>query len=113
MLRSFLSLTLALLLALTSQAMAVTRGASAATGQMVLCIGSGSVTVYTDAEGAPTAAPHICPDCAFGDGLNTRFVPAAVPQTLRPVSHRQAPHAFFLANTPRSAARPRAPPLPV
>lgn len=65
MVRSFLSFALALMLALTSQSMAVARGASAATGQMVLCTGSGPQAVYTDAEGNPTSAPHICPDSAL------------------------------------------------
>ena len=51
------------MLAFTSQAMAVTRGAAAATGQMVICNGNGTMTLYTDAQGAPTSAPHICPDC--------------------------------------------------
>jgi hypothetical protein len=51
------------ILALTGQIMAVARGSSAATGEMVLCTGSGPVTIYTDGSGKPTAAPHICPDC--------------------------------------------------
>lgn len=61
--RSVLSIVLALILVVTSQAMAVARGASDTTGQMVICVGAGTTTVYTDASGAPTAAPHICPDC--------------------------------------------------
>jgi len=64
-LRSFISVLLALVLALTSQSMAVARGASAATGQMVLCTGSGPVAIYLDADGNPTSAPHICPDAAL------------------------------------------------
>lgn len=58
-----LALMLSLLFALTGQSMASVRGMSAATGQMVLCVGSGSVTVYTDKAGQPTSAPHICPEC--------------------------------------------------
>ncbi len=65
MLRSLIPLALALVLALTSQSMAVARGASAATGHMVLCTGTGPVAVYTDAQGQPTSAPHICPDSAL------------------------------------------------
>jgi len=63
--RSFTSVLLALVLALTSQSMAVARGASAATGHMVLCTGSGVVAIYLDANGTPTSAPHICPDSAL------------------------------------------------
>ena len=63
--RPLSSLLLALMLALTGQSMAVARGAAAATGQMVICTGTGPVAVYTDAEGAPTSAPYICPDAAL------------------------------------------------
>jgi hypothetical protein len=64
-LRPLIAFCLCLILALTSQSMAVARGASAATGQVVLCTGSGLVAIYVDAEGAPTSAPHICPDAAL------------------------------------------------
>lgn len=72
MIRRFTALLLALVLAVTSQSMAVARGASAATGQVVLCTGAGPVAVYTDAQGQPTSAPHICPDAAMNVllGLN-------------------------------------------
>jgi hypothetical protein len=53
------------LMAATGQTMAAARGAAAATGQMVICTGQGPVTVYTDAEGQPTGAPHLCPDCVL------------------------------------------------
>ena len=64
-LRSLSALVLALMLALTGQSMAAARGASDATGQMVLCIGTESVVVYMDEAGAPTQAPHFCPDCTM------------------------------------------------
>lgn len=54
-----------LLLVLTAQSAAVARTMPDATGKMVLCTGSGPVMVYMDAEGNPTGAPHICPDCAL------------------------------------------------
>lgn len=63
--RSYLAIALALVLLLTAQSMAVARGAPEVAGQMVLCSGSGPVTVYMDTEGQPTAAPHICPECAL------------------------------------------------
>ena len=34
-----------------------------AAGQMVICTGTGPVTIYVDAEGRPAAPPHPCPDC--------------------------------------------------
>jgi len=65
MMRVLTPLLLALMLALTSQSMAVARGASAAAGQIVLCTGSGPMAVFVDAEGQPTGAPHICPDATL------------------------------------------------
>ncbi|MRU16279.1 hypothetical protein FDP25_12625 [Roseovarius sp. A21] len=64
--RTYLGFALALLLALTSQTMAVARGAPAPVGQAVLCTGTGPVTVLVDADGQPTGQVHICPDCALG-----------------------------------------------
>ncbi|MFT6022156.1 MAG: hypothetical protein ACI9PY_000265 [Ascidiaceihabitans sp.] len=63
--RSFIAIGLAFVLALTGQSMAAARGAAPVVGQMVLCTGTGSVLVYTDENGAPTAAAHICPDCVM------------------------------------------------
>lgn len=65
MMRVISCLLLALMLALTSQSMAVARGAAAASGKIVLCTGAGPVAVYVDAQGQPTGAPHICPDSAL------------------------------------------------
>ena len=45
--------------------MAAARGANDATGQMILCTGTGSVVVYMDESGVPTQAPHFCPDCTL------------------------------------------------
>ncbi|MEO9650802.1 MAG: hypothetical protein ABJ360_06290 [Roseobacter sp.] len=60
---TFFGVFLALMLVLTGQSMAVARGSMAAAGQMVICTGVGTTTVYIDAEGNPTAAPHVCPEC--------------------------------------------------
>lgn len=65
-LRPYLGLALCLLLALTSQSMAVARGAPGPTGQVVLCTGTGPVTILVGADGQPTGAVHICPDLALG-----------------------------------------------
>lgn len=64
-LRSLMSVMLTLMLAITSQSMVMARGVSAATGQRVLCAGTGPVAVYMDAAGEPTSAPQICPDSAL------------------------------------------------
>lgn len=63
--RTYLAIALALMLALTGQSMAVARAASGPAGEMVLCTGTGPALVYVDENGAPTGAPHICPDCAL------------------------------------------------
>ena len=61
-----LTLTLALLIAVTSQQMAMARGmAKDANGQVILCTGQGAVTVTLDAQGNPMGLVHICPDCAL------------------------------------------------
>ncbi len=106
MLRTIISLLLALMLALTSQAMAVARGAAAATGQMELCSGTDAITVYVDAEGAPTASPHICPDCMviaagcavpFGvtavDAVASSDLSLEIVPQVRAATKRQGPHS--------------------
>ncbi|SMX33512.1 hypothetical protein [Octadecabacter ascidiaceicola] len=61
-----LSFALALLIAVTSQQMAMARGmARDASGQVVLCTGQGVMTVTLDAQGEPMGPVHICPDCAL------------------------------------------------
>lgn len=53
---------LALLVAFTAQGAAVARTMPDATGQMVICTGTGPVMVYFDEHGEPTAPPQLCPD---------------------------------------------------
>ncbi len=61
-----ISFSLALLIAVTSQQMAMARGmARDASGQVILCTGQGVVTVTLDAQGEPMGPVHICPDCAL------------------------------------------------
>ncbi len=61
-----LVLTLALLIAVTSQQMATARGmAYDANGQVILCTGQGPITVTVNTQGEPMGVVHICPDCAL------------------------------------------------
>ncbi|MDX1780615.1 MAG: hypothetical protein R3256_04770 [Thalassovita sp.] len=53
------------MLTLTGQSMAVARGMPNAEGEIVLCTGTGPVSVLVDKDGAPVGPPHICPDCAL------------------------------------------------
>ena len=65
-LRSVLSLCLVLLIAVTSQQMALARGTMKdAAGQIILCTGQGVHTVVVDHQGNPIEVVHICPDCAL------------------------------------------------
>lgn len=64
-LRSYLAIVLALMLTLTGQSMAVARGMPNAEGEIVLCTGTGPISVLVDKDGQPVGPPHICPDCAL------------------------------------------------
>ncbi len=57
-----LGLALAAIIVLTAQSAAIARTMPDATGQMVICTGTGPLMVYMDENGEPTGAPHICPD---------------------------------------------------
>lgn len=63
--RNLLPFALSLLVVLTGQGVAESRGVDQAVGQMVLCTGTGPVVVYMDEDGQPTRAPHYCPDYAL------------------------------------------------
>lgn len=112
-LRPILAICLALVLMVTGQSMAVARGASAATGQMVLCIGSGSITVYTDDEGQPTSAPYICPDCAL-HLLSAVLPPEATMERVAGICRIAIP-LTSVVNAPSISApyRSRAPPVTI
>lgn len=64
-LRPLSALALALLLVFTAQSMAVARGMQGVGGAVVLCTGSGPVTILTDSEGQPISPAHICPECTL------------------------------------------------
>lgn len=82
----FLTFTLALLIAVTSQQMAMARGTMKdAAGQVVLCTGHGVQTITIDRNGDPIDVVHICPDCAL-----TFAAAIDAPATVEtPVTHMQ------------------------
>ena len=108
--RAYLGLALALVLTLTGQTMALARTAPDPAGHMVLCTGTGPVTVLIDAEGQPTGAVHICPDCA----LSLLDNPGGAPQALIRAatwSSLQAPDiSFEFSDRAPECARARGPP---
>ncbi|WP_261397118.1 DUF2946 family protein [Leisingera aquaemixtae] len=64
-LRLYLGLFLAFAVALTAHSAAARQGERDAAGQMVICTGTGPVTVYVGSEGQPAKPPHHCPDCVM------------------------------------------------
>jgi hypothetical protein len=68
MIRSFapcLSIVLTLLVAVTAIHAGAMRGQAKAAGLIVLCTGSGPVSVAVDADGQPVGSTHVCPDCVM------------------------------------------------
>jgi hypothetical protein len=110
-LRPLAALLLALLLALTSGTMAVARGQATAVGTLVLCTGQGVVAVPVDAEGKPTGAAHICPDCALS---LFAALSAPPPGPVRPAAAVMpvsvASGVSLLPRRPGAAPRARGPP---
>lgn len=87
-LRSALSLVLAALMALASQAMAVGRShAAAGAYALELCAEDGAAAVVFDVRGRPVDPVHLCPDCVAG--LALALPPPAV-QPARPFAAVQA-----------------------
>ena len=107
-----LAALMAVILALTGQTMAVARGTTGPAGSMVLCTGTGPITVLVDEQGQPIGPRHICPDCSLS--LFSSLGPA---QTLPARPGRWQAVAFAI--TPRHStgqiaphAQARAPPFP-
>ena len=101
---------LALILVLTSGAMAVARGQTMAAGSIVICAGAGPVSIPVDAEGNPTGPAHICPDCALGllDAAAPAQAEALCEARLTTARFTHPPEFGPSAQTP--AAKARAPP---
>jgi len=109
--RRYIALLLTAALLLTGHSAAASRFDRDATGQVILCTGSGPVTVYVDENGEPTGAPHICPDCI----THLLDLVQGAPALLAPVATaRKAPRLPSRAQrdaAPERTARARAPPL--
>ncbi|WP_254437997.1 hypothetical protein [Ruegeria arenilitoris] len=108
-LNRFLPIALSLLVFLTGQGVAASRGMDRAVGQMVLCTGSGPAVVYMDAEGQPTHPPHFCPDYALtllgAIAVASPGLPEA-PETGRPAPLRKVENLIALPVPNRPARAP-------
>ncbi|SFK03421.1 DUF2946 family protein [Celeribacter neptunius] len=110
--RTIKAVLVAFLLIVTSQSMAVARGTMRdASGAVVLCTGTGPITVLTDADGQPIGPSHICPDCALTviAGLAEAFDLPQPEQTL--LRFTPAVLSYSAHDTIPPRPRARAPPL--
>lgn len=111
--RTYLAVSLALMLALTGQSLAVARGTTGPADQIALCTGTGPVMVYVDENGTPTGPPVLCPDFAL-NLLAAVALPdfTTLPDTAKPSV--LAIHATMVRDVrSRHRAMARAPPRPV
>ncbi|NVO57245.1 hypothetical protein HW561_15740 [Rhodobacteraceae bacterium B1Z28] len=106
-LKKVLPFVLSLLLVLTGQAVAASRGMEQAVGQMVLCTGTGPVVVYMDENGQPTSSPQYCPDYAqilLGAVAVAHTPVPQAPQRATPTPQRRVGNLIALP-VPRQPAR--------
>ncbi|WP_050929326.1 hypothetical protein [Aestuariivita boseongensis] len=109
-----LTALIALGLIASGQAMASAKGASPATGYMVICNGQGATLVFTDKDGHPTSPQHLCPDCVLA-GLMAMPDPDA-PSAARPAGVSKAAWPQTTQQRPAQIpanAQARGPPIPV
>lgn len=109
--QNYIFAALCLLLVLTGQSMAMMRGAAAPVGQMEICAGDTVVTVYIDAEGVPTAAPHVCPDCIMVLGQSPLQAMAVAIGTLAHLEPFDRLHVRPHGNAVETGFHSRAPPV--
>lgn len=107
--RPYLALALVALLSFAGIGMALARTAPDPSGQIVLCIGTGPVKVFTDADGNPVGPPHFCPDCAFQllVAIDAPDVDLPdLPRAVQSVDARQEPHRRAMARVVRARGPP-------
>ncbi|WP_171054588.1 DUF2946 family protein [Roseovarius arcticus] len=63
--RRLLAALVAITLVLTAPALAMGRSGTGASGVLVICTGTGPLSVVVDADGQPTGRVHVCPECAL------------------------------------------------
>jgi hypothetical protein len=78
---------------------------------LVICVGEGTETLQLDADGAPVAPAHACPDCVlvgFAPGLDRTDPPG--PAGLEIAQHHPSGPPIPAASTPCGTRHARAPP---
>ena len=110
-LRSYLTMFLVLAVTLTAHSAGAMRGMRDATGQIVICSGTGPVVIYVDADGQPARAPGNCPDCITLN-MDLTVGPQQAPLTARQpqVMAQQSQRAWIQSRMPLLACA-RAPPF--
>ena len=109
--QSSFTILLVAVLVLTAQSMAVARGTAMSAGQIILCTGTGPVTVDVDKNGQPVRPTHICPDCALSELVavdEPAFLPAE-PLTVSALQWRG--QTITMISALRHPASARDPPL--
>ncbi|RMD95333.1 MAG: hypothetical protein D6811_01120 [Alphaproteobacteria bacterium] len=89
-----LSAFLVAVLLATSGAMAAARGQTrSASGEIVLCTGTGPVSMAVDARGKPLGKLPICPDCALALFVMDAPAPLVIARSLTRAEHLALPRA--------------------
>lgn len=108
----FLSVLLALVIAVAAVHVGAIRGQAKAAGSIVLCTGTGPVSVAVDADGQPVGPVHVCPDCAMSL-LAAADAPAVAVERVA-MTRRVSFQGTHVAGASRGLVGPRArgPPRP-
>jgi hypothetical protein len=109
--RHLIAVLAALTLVVTAPALALSRTGGGAAGVIVICTGTGPLSVAVGADGLPVESPHVCPDCALAALAAVLSVMAGATALLAPELALEAP-AYCFAESARDVpyACARAPP---
>ncbi|MEK0164157.1 DUF2946 family protein [Phaeobacter sp. JH20_36] len=108
LLRSYLALALIALMAVTG--VSAQAGMRDATGQMVICTGTGPVMVYIDSDGQPVSPPMDCPECLTFTADLALSLPLPAQSTLPRQLTRDLGESAAILPMVRLAAWARGPP---
>ena len=113
MTRALMSTLLSIMLVISCHGFAMARGSDPAVDRMVICIGATAQVVYVDADGRPTAAPHLCPDCTLHTFDAVLPTPGHVMHPMRRAQGTGLTGNVSATQSPGRTIRVRGPPLTV